>query len=200
MTEETSILQDETSEELYERKEFTIDKGQEPIRVDKWLQARIEGATRNKIQKGIEAGFLTVNNKIVKSILDKHLEKKVLAEKTEAVAIWKQIEALSNQLDMKDSVSLEAIRVSCTYGRIKFSLIEQMWIMMIEDGNFKLKGEMNKDVVKKAIKKYDDLWVEWRLLKESSSQCATLYTDKASMDKREGSIGELVDKLREMVK
>ncbi len=67
MTEETSILQEDTSEELYERKEFTIDKGQEPVRVDKWLQARIEGATRNKIQKGIEAGFLTVNNKIVKS-------------------------------------------------------------------------------------------------------------------------------------
>lgn len=67
MMEETDILREETTEELYERKEFIIDKGQEPTRVDKWLQARIEGATRNKIQKGIESGFLTVNNKIVKS-------------------------------------------------------------------------------------------------------------------------------------
>ncbi|MDP4292257.1 MAG: hypothetical protein Q8908_14345 [Bacteroidota bacterium] len=140
------------------------------------------------------------NTKIVKSILDKHLEKKVLAEKTEAVAIWRQMEALSNQLEMKDSITLEAIRVSCTYGRIKFALIEQMWILMIEDGNFKLKGEMNKEVVRKAIQKYDDLWAEWRLLKNSSSQCASLYTDKAFMDKREGSIGEMVDNMREMVK
>jgi 23S rRNA pseudouridine1911/1915/1917 synthase len=67
MNEETDFPQEDTNEELYERKEFTIDKGQEPVRVDKWLQARIEGATRNKIQKGIESGFLTVNNKIVKN-------------------------------------------------------------------------------------------------------------------------------------
>ncbi len=67
MNVETYILQEETNEELYERKEFSIDKGQEPVRVDKWLQAHIEGATRNKIQRGIESGFLTVNDKIVRS-------------------------------------------------------------------------------------------------------------------------------------
>ena len=67
MSEAIDIQQEETSEELYERKEFIIDKGQEPLRIDKWLQAHIEGATRNKIQKGIDAGFLTVNGKIVKS-------------------------------------------------------------------------------------------------------------------------------------
>lgn len=61
------ILAGEQAEELYERKTFTIDKGQEPMRIDKWLQMRIEGATRNKIQQNIEAGFLTVNGKTVKS-------------------------------------------------------------------------------------------------------------------------------------
>ena len=67
MSEEIDIQHEETNEELYERKEFVISKGQEPIRIDIWLQASIEGATRNKIQKGIESGFLTVNGKIVKS-------------------------------------------------------------------------------------------------------------------------------------
>ena len=67
MSEEIDIQQEETNEELYERKEFVISKGQEPIRIDKWLLASIEGATRNNIQKGIESGFLTVNGKIVKS-------------------------------------------------------------------------------------------------------------------------------------
>ncbi len=57
----------ETGEELYERRSFHVDKGQEPLRIDKWLQLRIEGATRNKIQNGIDAGFLTVNGKPVKS-------------------------------------------------------------------------------------------------------------------------------------
>lgn len=54
-------------EELYERKVFIIDKGEEPKRVDKWLQARIVNATRNKIQQNIDQGFLTVNGKVVKS-------------------------------------------------------------------------------------------------------------------------------------
>jgi 23S rRNA pseudouridine1911/1915/1917 synthase len=67
MQDEPEILTEENTEELYERKTFTIDKGQEPIRIDKWLQMRIEGATRNKIQQNIEAGFLTVNGKTVKS-------------------------------------------------------------------------------------------------------------------------------------
>ncbi|MDE3143000.1 MAG: RluA family pseudouridine synthase [Bacteroidota bacterium] len=67
MSDEIELQQDETSEELYERKEFVIAKGQEPMRIDKWLQQSIEGATRNKIQKAIESGFLTVNGKIVKS-------------------------------------------------------------------------------------------------------------------------------------
>ncbi|MFL9482702.1 RluA family pseudouridine synthase [Chitinophagaceae bacterium LWZ2-11] len=60
-------VSEEASEELYERHVFKIDKGQSPLRVDKWLQARIEGSTRNKIQQGIDAGFLTVNGHIVKS-------------------------------------------------------------------------------------------------------------------------------------
>ena len=67
MNTELEIEQQEQPEEMYERRAFTIDKGQEPMRIDKWLQIRLEGATRNKIQQGIESGFLTVNGKIVKS-------------------------------------------------------------------------------------------------------------------------------------
>ena len=52
-------------EELYERLSIKVDKGQEPLRLDKFLTARIENATRNKIQKGIEAGRVLVNNKQV---------------------------------------------------------------------------------------------------------------------------------------
>ena len=66
MSEELEIQADDPSELLYERRTFTVDKGQEPVRIDKWVQMHLEGATRNKIQKGIEAGFLTVNGKVVK--------------------------------------------------------------------------------------------------------------------------------------
>ena len=52
---------------LYQSNSFIVDKGQQPLRIDKWLKIRVEGITRNKIQQNIDAGFLTVNGKKVKS-------------------------------------------------------------------------------------------------------------------------------------
>jgi 23S rRNA pseudouridine1911/1915/1917 synthase len=54
------------SDELYERFQFAIDKGQEPYRIDKFLMNRIEGATRNKLQRSINTGLVLVNGKEVK--------------------------------------------------------------------------------------------------------------------------------------
>ena len=64
---DTELISEEQSDALYERKVFIVDKGQEPYRIDKWVQMHMEGSTRNKVQQGIEAGFLTVNGKTVKS-------------------------------------------------------------------------------------------------------------------------------------
>ena len=58
--------QQENNDELYERFIFTIDKGQEPFRIDKFLMNRLEGATRNKLQHAINTGLVLVNNKEVK--------------------------------------------------------------------------------------------------------------------------------------
>ena len=54
-------------EELFEHFRITADKGQEPLRIDKFLMNRIENATRTKIQSAAEAGNILVNNKSVKS-------------------------------------------------------------------------------------------------------------------------------------
>jgi 23S rRNA pseudouridine1911/1915/1917 synthase len=56
----------ETGDDLYERFNFKIDKGQEPLRIDKFLMRRIEGATRNKLQQAINAGLVLVNGKEVR--------------------------------------------------------------------------------------------------------------------------------------
>ncbi len=64
---DTELISEEQSDALYERKAFIVDKGQEPYRIDKWVQMHMEGSTRNKVQQGIESGFLTVNGKTVKS-------------------------------------------------------------------------------------------------------------------------------------
>lgn len=140
------------------------------------------------------------NNEVIKHILKENLQSQVLAEKAEASAIWRQIEALSNELTVKDSTLQEAIRVSSTYGRIKYELIEQMWILMIEDANSANSGQFNKDIVSRSIQRYDELWTEWKILKKSSRQCATLYTDMAFRNNKIGSIGELVERLRYKIK
>ncbi len=64
--ENSNIEQAETSDELYQRFTFTADKGQEPLRIDKFLMNRIEGATRNKLQQAINAGLVLVNEKEVR--------------------------------------------------------------------------------------------------------------------------------------
>jgi 23S rRNA pseudouridine1911/1915/1917 synthase len=56
----------ENSDELYERFSFKTDKGQDPLRIDKYLMNRIEGATRNKLQQAINAGMVLVNGKVVR--------------------------------------------------------------------------------------------------------------------------------------
>ena len=51
----------------YEHHKFIADKGQNPLRVDKFLLNFIEFATRNKIQQSIKSGNVRVNNLVVKS-------------------------------------------------------------------------------------------------------------------------------------
>lgn len=52
---------------MYEKLALTIDRGQEPLRIDKFLMSRIEGATRNKIQQAIDDEMVLVNEKPVKN-------------------------------------------------------------------------------------------------------------------------------------
>jgi 23S rRNA pseudouridine1911/1915/1917 synthase len=61
-------IDDAAGEEvLAERDRFTINKGQVPLRIDKFLMNRIEGATRNKLQQALDEGLITVDGKVVKS-------------------------------------------------------------------------------------------------------------------------------------
>ena len=59
-------LSPEINDDLYERFSITIDKGQEPLRIDKFLTNRIENATRNKVQQAINTGMVMVNGKEVR--------------------------------------------------------------------------------------------------------------------------------------
>ena len=56
----------EVQSELYEHYKFVADPRQSPLRVDKFLQSRIENVSRNKVQQAATAGNILVNGKVVK--------------------------------------------------------------------------------------------------------------------------------------
>ncbi len=57
----------EQEDELYEHHAFRVVKGQQPLRIDKYLMNFIENATRNKIQAAAKDGSVFVNDVPVKS-------------------------------------------------------------------------------------------------------------------------------------
>ena len=57
----------ELEDELYEHHRFEVAKGQQALRVDKFLMNLIENVTRSKIQKAADAGNILVNGESVKS-------------------------------------------------------------------------------------------------------------------------------------
>lgn len=64
MTESPDIL--EEGNELFEHFRFTVDRGQQSLRIDKFLMARMENASRTRIQNAANAGNILVNNKVIK--------------------------------------------------------------------------------------------------------------------------------------
>ena len=53
--------------ELYEHFRVVVDKGQESVRIDKFLFERMQHSSRNRIQKAADAGYIHVNGMPVKS-------------------------------------------------------------------------------------------------------------------------------------
>ncbi len=69
-----NIFQDENdeslgfeSQELYEHQRFVVDKGQSPMRIDKYLSNLMSNTSRNRIQDAATMGNILVNEKEVKS-------------------------------------------------------------------------------------------------------------------------------------
>jgi 23S rRNA pseudouridine1911/1915/1917 synthase len=59
-------LQDDGTE-MYEHHHWVVDKGQTPVRIDRFLTHKIEGVSRSKVQAAAEADCILVNRHAVKS-------------------------------------------------------------------------------------------------------------------------------------
>lgn len=65
MAEELEL--DEQQQELYEHHHIVVDRGQEMLRIDKYLQMRLQGVSRTKIQAATKAECVVVNGKAAKA-------------------------------------------------------------------------------------------------------------------------------------
>jgi len=58
---------EELDQDLFERLRLEVDKGQTPLRVDKYLSEHMAGTSRNRIQNAADAGHIWVNGNAVAS-------------------------------------------------------------------------------------------------------------------------------------
>jgi 23S rRNA pseudouridine1911/1915/1917 synthase len=61
MKEENENIVEQEEEGLYEHHRFQTPAGLTPVRIDKYIQIKLEGISRNKIQNGIRAGAVKVD-------------------------------------------------------------------------------------------------------------------------------------------
>lgn len=63
----SSEYEDEDQPELFEHFRLATDKGQSPVRLDRYLSTHIEGTSRNRIQQAIDAGYVMVDGRPAKA-------------------------------------------------------------------------------------------------------------------------------------
>ena len=128
----------------------------------------------------------------------KGLVEKALDEKQQAVQMWMRIEALSKQIKFADPKTRDFVVTSCTYGRIKYAVIEQAWTILLYGQLGDMSGSYNKPKLAAAIARYDQLWSDWKKLKKTNPSCSTLPKDLAR-DNKPG-IGAAVNRYRKILK
>jgi hypothetical protein len=124
------------------------------------------------------------------------LVEKSLAEKAEAVGLWRQIEDLAQSITFSDPATREFVTTSATYGRIKYAIVEQAWTILFLGGAGDAAGRYDTERLSAAIASYDRLWKEWRTLVADHPSCATIYMD-VGFEGRPG-IGAAVDRYRRL--
>ncbi|MBD5366176.1 MAG: hypothetical protein HDR82_04065 [Bacteroides sp.] len=101
---------------------------------------------------------------------------KYIAEKDEAVETWREIERLAAAISLPDEADNEFVKVSATYGRIKYEILATAWRMMVRDRENRLTGrEIDREAMKRDAERYNELWQEWQALKDDHQCCPTLY-------------------------
>ena len=66
-SEADGLLPEDEEQEMFEHFRFELDKGQAPMRVDKYLSTHMENTSRHRIQLAIKEEYVRVNGKVAKA-------------------------------------------------------------------------------------------------------------------------------------
>lgn len=61
------VAYEDEQQEMFEHYRFDVDRGQAPMRVDKYLSTHMEDTSRHRIQLAIKEEYIRVNDKVVKA-------------------------------------------------------------------------------------------------------------------------------------
>ncbi len=98
-----------------------------------------------------------------------------VAEKQEAVALWKDVVALAQKVTLKKAADSAFLRTSAEYGLRTYTIVALGWEILAA-GYKKKKGlAVDADRVRELGRQYAAAWESYRKLPEERADCATLY-------------------------
>jgi hypothetical protein len=129
--------------------------------------------------------------------IQKGIVEESIAEKREAVAMWKEIERLSASIAFPSGETNDFVRTSAAYGRMKYTVIQHGWTILLL-GQIGVESKTyDKHRIAQAIADYDEAWKAWRELTETRPFCSTLYKDY-TFDGKPG-LGAAVNRYRGII-
>ncbi|WP_186758602.1 hypothetical protein [Echinicola salinicaeni] len=114
-------------------------------------------------------------NEDFERILAEGIEEEIIEEKKQAVDIWKQIEVLAQEVKSGDEKAIEYLQVSSSYGRIKYSIIQVGWEIMLRGLKAEKTGNWTEPKIETLYEEYRSLWVAFKDLKNDHPESASLY-------------------------
>ncbi|WP_244901813.1 hypothetical protein [Croceivirga radicis] len=121
----------------------------------------------------------------LKEVVRKEIIDKVLNEKEKNLENWYLMEKLAQEITIPKPELDSFLKVSTTYGRIKYEIMAIIWKIQIAKAKVDLKRPINHEKVQEYIKDYRSKWQEWVQLKKDYPNCPTLYVDHTSMHTNE---------------
>ncbi|MCG3147185.1 MAG: hypothetical protein PCFJNLEI_00623 [Verrucomicrobiae bacterium] len=124
--------------------------------------------TRDEFLGGVEDPASSMA-KAVATVKKAGRVEEILAEREEAVRLWREMETVAGEIATGAEATRSFIHTSCAYGRILYEIIAAGWtVMFLEDASARIRA---------ALRRYDAAWAEYRQLAATRNDCPTLYRD-----------------------